>query len=774
MKRRKTGTVLKQRILLQTTKLSCSSIIFLLSFFAFVKSAYDDSVKLIIRPDSSTVVADTRVSFFCRADGNPLPTVVWKKNGQMISDPRYSTKTLPNGLSTLRIEPVRLSDANTSISCTTDNGVGNPVVADAMLTVLSPDNLPAGFPAIELHPVLKSVEQGRTAHVSCRVRGDPRPKVLWLRDLMPVDIRSNNRYSVSTLGNPGALMIQQAKEEDQGKYECVARNALGVMHSKAAHLYVKVRRVPPYFSYKPDRLYKTAPGGALNLTCVAVGYPMPRVFWKKSDDTYLSDPQTAPIGRNVLTLTKIDKTENYTCIAVSKLGNIEAMTTVEVKCKYTLPHAPKNLQISDITSNSVRVSWSPVHIESEPVKKYIIKYRQKSVVTLPTSVFSSSDIENIIGKVVSMHRLFSSQRIVDGKYGEGPYQHKEVPANVTSITLSELEPYQLYEIAVATVNTIGRGRSSMPKEVQTDETEPATAPQKVQARGLSRNSILVRWEPPEKPNGQITVETKSNELMATISDLEMESTYYIHVQAKNAKGLSPMSQLATVIAKQGIPGQPVSLTAKALDSRRVQLIWDKPLHSYNIIGYSIIINSSNGSGRELTLTTPTERHIIDGLLPNTFYSFRVAARSTRGLGAYCEDVTIRTHPNALIGPPRIIYLKPLSSRSMFISWEAPEQQNELIREYVIRWRQVSANSKNDQARLSFSNEEDEEANTPVIDEELAHYWQETVQDATLNSSIIINNLKPNTVYEVNIAAATDTGYKSTTRNEQVQTYEDGS
>lgn len=34
-------------------------------------------------------------------------------------------------------------------------------------------------------------------------------------------------------------MIQQAKEEDQGKYECVARNALGVTHSKAAHLYVK-------------------------------------------------------------------------------------------------------------------------------------------------------------------------------------------------------------------------------------------------------------------------------------------------------------------------------------------------------------------------------------------------------------------------------------------------------------------------------------------------------------------------------------------------------
>uniref|UniRef100_A0A9J2P1R9 Ig-like domain-containing protein n=1 Tax=Ascaris lumbricoides TaxID=6252 RepID=A0A9J2P1R9_ASCLU len=161
-----------------------------------------DGAKLIVRPDSSTVPVDTRVSFFCRADGNPMPPVVWRRNGQAISDPRYVTKSLSNGLSTLRIEPVRLSDGNSTISCSADNGVGSPVVADARLTVLPTESLPPGFPVIEAHPVLKSVEQGRTAHVSCRVRGDPRPKVLWIRDLMPIDVRSNSRYSVSTLGNP--------------------------------------------------------------------------------------------------------------------------------------------------------------------------------------------------------------------------------------------------------------------------------------------------------------------------------------------------------------------------------------------------------------------------------------------------------------------------------------------------------------------------------------------------------------------------------------------
>lgn len=39
-------------------------------------------------------------------------------------------------------------------------------------------------------------------------------------------------------------------------------------------------------------------------------------------------------GKNVLTLTRVEQTENYTCIAVSKLGNIEATTTVEVRGQF--------------------------------------------------------------------------------------------------------------------------------------------------------------------------------------------------------------------------------------------------------------------------------------------------------------------------------------------------------------------------------------------------------------------------------------------------------
>ena len=63
----------------------------------------------------------------------------------------------------------------------------------------------------------------------------------------------------------------------QGKYECVATNSVGTEYSYAAQLYVRVRRVPPHFTIRPDAKYEVKNGAALNITCVAVGSPMPFV-----------------------------------------------------------------------------------------------------------------------------------------------------------------------------------------------------------------------------------------------------------------------------------------------------------------------------------------------------------------------------------------------------------------------------------------------------------------------------------------------------------------
>ena len=90
-----------------------------------------------------------------------------------------------------------------------------------------------------------------------------------------------------------------------------------------------VRRVPPHFSMAPDSV-EVLPGGSVNLTCVAVGSPMPTIRWRLGA-VDLTPEHDAPLGRNVLTLTDIRQTATYTCVASSDLGSIEHQAEVQVK-----------------------------------------------------------------------------------------------------------------------------------------------------------------------------------------------------------------------------------------------------------------------------------------------------------------------------------------------------------------------------------------------------------------------------------------------------------
>lgn len=63
--------------------------------------------------------------------------------------------------------------------------------------------LPPGFPVITSPPASKAVEVGHNAVLHCTVTGDPPPTIMWIRDFLPLDINSNERYSILDSGLPG-------------------------------------------------------------------------------------------------------------------------------------------------------------------------------------------------------------------------------------------------------------------------------------------------------------------------------------------------------------------------------------------------------------------------------------------------------------------------------------------------------------------------------------------------------------------------------------------
>lgn len=154
--------------------------------------------------------------------------------------------------------------------------------------------------------------------------------------ILPAAIFPNFLFShflfLSISAYTGSLQIVDSIRDDQGKFECVAENSVGTEHSKPTSLYIKERRVPPTFSRLPEPLNEVRLGANLSLECVAVGSPMPLVKWKSGADDITPEDEI-PVGKNVLELTNIQHSANFTCVAASSLGTIEATAIVKVQCE---------------------------------------------------------------------------------------------------------------------------------------------------------------------------------------------------------------------------------------------------------------------------------------------------------------------------------------------------------------------------------------------------------------------------------------------------------
>ncbi|XP_030581493.1 receptor-type tyrosine-protein phosphatase F-like isoform X2 [Archocentrus centrarchus] len=310
------------------------ALLVLLSLSCMVSSSLADSLpRFINSPKDQTGVSGGTASFVCQATGEPTPRISWMKKGKKISSQRFEVTEFEDGSgSVLRIQPLRESRDEAFYECTASNSVGE-VSTSARLRVLQENNIPLGFPSIDVGPQLKVVEKNRTATMLCTASGDPQPEISWFKDMLPVNISSSNGR-IKQLRS-GALQMENSEDLDQGKYECVAVNSVGTRYSAPANLYVRVRRVPPRFSTLPSNQEVIA-GGSVTLTCVAVGSPMPYIKWTRGL-VDLTPEEDRPLGHNQLELTNIRESANYTCVAVSSVGMIEATAQVTVKA---LPKPP--------------------------------------------------------------------------------------------------------------------------------------------------------------------------------------------------------------------------------------------------------------------------------------------------------------------------------------------------------------------------------------------------------------------------------------------------
>ncbi|KAL4005113.1 hypothetical protein ACER0C_004826 [Sarotherodon galilaeus] len=189
---------------------------------------------------------------------------------------------------------------------------------------------------------------------------------------------------------------------------------------------------------------------------------------------------------------------------------------------------PVGVQAVALSSDSVRVSWADNSMtknqKSSEVRYYSVKWKTS---------YSTS-----------------------GKY-------KSADTTALSHTVTGLKPNTMYEFAVMV--TKGRKSStwSMTAHATTYEAAPSSAPKDltVISREGRPRAILISWQPPMEANGRITgyilyytldknmpiddwvMEAISGDrLTHQVVDLNLDTVYYFRIQAKNAKGVGPLSE----------------------------------------------------------------------------------------------------------------------------------------------------------------------------------------------------------------------------------------
>ncbi|XP_049334910.1 receptor-type tyrosine-protein phosphatase S isoform X15 [Astyanax mexicanus] len=625
-----------------------------LFLLAFLLSSFFSTCHALAPPRFTKIPTDQIgvsggvVSFVCQATGDPKPQVNWNKKGKKVNSQRIETIEFDEGAgAVLRIQPLRAPRDENVYECVARNTEGE-IAVTSKLSIIREDLLTFGFPSIDMGPQLKVVERTRTATMLCAASGIPDPEISWFKDFLPVE-PALSQGRIKQLRS-GALQIERSEETDQGKYECVASNSKGVRYSSPANLYVRgteysrysvVRRVPPRFTILPSS-HEIMPGGSVNITCVAVGSPMPYVKWMLNSED-LTPEDEMPVGRNVLELNGVRESANYTCVAMSSLGIIEAVAQVIVK---SLPRAPGTPIVTETTATSVTITWDSGN--PDPVSYYIIQYRAKS----PDSKFET----------------------VDG-------------ITTTRYSIGGLYPNTEYEIRVSAFNTIGQGPPSNKVEARTGEQAPASPPRNIQAQIISQNTVIVRWEEPEEPNGQIKgyrvyytmdpsqpmsnwqIHNVQDSVITTIQSLVPSETYTIRVLAFTSVGDGPFSDPVHVKVMPGVPGQPGKFRTGKVRDTAVELLWDPPFSKEPIKSYELIYKAAKYGTQEKKSFEPRSSYMVEGLRANTEYTFSLAAISTKGMGAFTNEIAQRT---AQANVPRNFSVNLATRTSVLLTWEFPE------------------------------------------------------------------------------------------------------
>ncbi|XP_012822438.2 roundabout homolog 4 isoform X2 [Xenopus tropicalis] len=426
--------------------------------------------RIIEHPSDLFVKKDKPATLYCRAEGNPQPTIEWYRNGEHVETStddktQRSYVQLPEGPLFFFSLNQRKGKSDEGIyTCVARNHLGTAFSRNASLYVAA---LRDDF---RLNPSDAVVAVGKQLEIECLPpKGHPEPNVTWKKDGIPIN-HNNSRYTISA----GKLFIGKALKTDSGLYSCLASNQVGERESRAAKIVVLEK---PMFTYKPSDVTAKF-GSTVQFGCGAQGDPKPTFHWSKENGD-LPQGRYEITNENTLRIRSVTLYDSgkYICTAGNQLETVSAKALLTVQDPLDTGQIEKERQIyrelmgvrvhldniTALPSASVYVHWQ-VLTESPFTEGYSVFYRTLSSTESEWTEWTKSRI------------------------------------NEYSTVIPSLWRGQKYEFKIRPFAGKNYGPDSNIKHLRIPEEVPNIAPQNINVTAVEggNGTIVVSWEPPPK------------------------------------------------------------------------------------------------------------------------------------------------------------------------------------------------------------------------------------------------------------------------------------
>ncbi|KAM6323352.1 fibronectin type-III domain-containing protein 3a-like isoform 2-T4 [Podargus strigoides] len=403
----------------------------------------------------------------------------------------------------------------------------------------------------------------------------------------------------------------------------------------------------------------------------------------------------------------LDMEEEGSLFAYNSEGKSSPSEVVEHSTNPDKPGPPSKPTVKGkIHSHSVKVTWEPPKDNGgSDISKYFLEISETSVGSKWDTIYSGSQREHVC---------------------------------------DHLKPGTSYRMRVSCVSKGGESQASDVMTVTTSAVPPGPCHAPCLAGKAKPKEITLQWGPPSVDGGsditEYIIEMANSEedehrqvyqgpaCECVVNNLLPGRTYCFWIRAANKVGFGPHSDKAEISTAPGPPDQCCKPLITCKSATCVVVSWEGPAcNGAEISEYRLDWGQVEGS-MHITYTGPCQSYEVKGLTPATTYYCRVQAVNVAGAGLFGETGVVTTPASV---PAAVSVLHLLEEDQMEISLS-------LSTCLAIQWEEPCCHG----SEITGYNIE---------------YGEKQLVTVGRNTSHVLENLLPDTLYRIRIQAINSFG-----------------